>query len=193
MANKYLIPGAVIAAGIGAYIILNKKKTENFDYPVIDVPVVDLPEPTVPTINQHKILQKGMQGAEVAELQRLLGIYGDGVFGAQTEAALLAKKGVKSITLASYNSTATVNANPLKIGDRVMSYKKPGTAVTKVQALANSTYHDTGVVHGTISFGSEIGKIVAISTPSRSHYVVEVNGFLSNSLVWVKATDVVKY
>lgn len=51
------------------------------------------------SLNRDLLLKVGVKGAEVAVLQRLLTISSDGIFGTQTEAALLANKGVKQITL----------------------------------------------------------------------------------------------
>ncbi len=53
----------------------------------------------VPKLDTTKILSRGSKGLEVNQLQKLLGIEIDGDFGGKTEAALFAKKKVKSISI----------------------------------------------------------------------------------------------
>lgn len=57
-------------------------------------------------LNVNLVLKKGSKGAEVKELQKILGIKstiaGFGTFGTQTENLLIARKGVKQITLSKY-------------------------------------------------------------------------------------------
>ncbi len=62
-------------------------------------------------LDKNKVLKYGSNGAEVRQLQKWLGITADGIFGAQTEAALMARKGVEQITLAQFESSADVNEN----------------------------------------------------------------------------------
>lgn len=54
------------------------------------------------SLNVNLVLKKGTKGAEVRELQKRLGIVIDGDFGPQTESLLIARKGVKQITLSKY-------------------------------------------------------------------------------------------
>lgn len=80
---------------------------------------------TTPAANLDytRILGIGTRGAEVKELQRLLNADGatpplsvDGIFGAKTQAALLAKRNVDEITLNTYgtgrNNLTTANGLP---------------------------------------------------------------------------------
>ena len=62
-------------------------------------------------LNYNKLLKFGSTGAEVRELQKWLGITADGIFGAQTEAALLARKGVEEITLSQFQIALDTNDN----------------------------------------------------------------------------------
>jgi len=62
-------------------------------------------------LNYDKLLKQGVNGAETKKLQEWLGVTRDGIFGPQTEAALLAKKGVEQITLNQYQQAADVNDN----------------------------------------------------------------------------------
>lgn len=58
------------------------------------------------SLNVNLVLKKGLKGNEVMELQKRLGmkstISGYGTFGPQTENLLIARKGVKQITLSKY-------------------------------------------------------------------------------------------
>jgi hypothetical protein len=61
-----------------------------------------LPRTIALSLNRNLILKTGSKGAEVRELQRLLGFTGkgiDGIFGKNTLASLKAKKQVSQITL----------------------------------------------------------------------------------------------
>ena len=64
---------------------------------------------STPQLDKNKLLKFGSNGAEVRQLQKWLGVTADGIFGAQTEAALLARKGVEEITLAAFESTLDAN------------------------------------------------------------------------------------
>lgn len=63
---------------------------------------------SAPQLNYNRLLKFGSNGAEVRQLQKWLGITADGIFGAQTEAALMARKGVEEITLAQFENSADV-------------------------------------------------------------------------------------
>lgn len=76
--------------------------------------VTPVPGSTSTGLDYTKVLKRGSTGGEVKLLQYLLGVTTDGQFGPKTEAALLAKKGVKEITLYQYYVTAdavTANTN----------------------------------------------------------------------------------
>ena len=55
-----------------------------------------------PTLDTNKLLKKGIKGAEVGQLQKMLNIGVDGDFGKDTEAALFKAKKVKQITIATF-------------------------------------------------------------------------------------------
>ncbi|MGQ2982129.1 peptidoglycan-binding domain-containing protein [Flavobacterium sp.] len=193
-----MIVGGIALAAVAAFVLTKKKDSQpTFDpgqvapepTPVVNVPVT---QPVAISLNKNLLLKNGSKGSEVKELQKLLGISADGVFGAQTEAALYAKKGVKQITLNEYANVAGVNQNPLKVGDRVMANKN-GVKTTIANLAANQTYFDTGATYKAYGYGTEIGKIVAISTPTKSRYVVEVQvNTALKTKVWVNAADVIK-
>lgn len=100
--KKFLLFGAIIVVGV--FVI--SKILHNLPKPL---PAELQPE----SLDKSKVLEKGSQGAEVAELQRILkkdynadlgntGINEDGIdgdFGALTQVALKKAKGVEKITL----------------------------------------------------------------------------------------------
>jgi peptidoglycan hydrolase-like protein with peptidoglycan-binding domain len=194
--NKALIIGAGALAAVGAVMLLNKKNDTPVIQPDYTEPVNNLPVATNPstpaavTLNKNIVLKMGSRGNEVKELQKLLGISADGIFGAQTEAALFAKKGFRQITLKQYAESPNMNNSSLKVGDRVMANKKP-TPANKALKLATGGYADSGNSYGSFEYGKEIGRIVAVSTPTKTAYAVETTGLFS-SLVWINASDVVK-
>ena len=98
--KKYLIVGGAIVLGLYGYRMLMRKLNKPS-------------EEQISMLDKDMVLEKGSQGSEVAELQRILkddfgkylgetGVDNDGVdgdFGNLTETALFEAKGVKSITL----------------------------------------------------------------------------------------------
>ena len=98
--KKYLIVGGAIVLGLYGYRMLMRKLNKPS-------------EEQISMLDKDMVLEKGSQGSEVAELQRILkddfgkylgetGVDNDGVDGdfcTLTETALFEAKGVKSITL----------------------------------------------------------------------------------------------
>ena len=201
--NENLIIAGVGAAALGIFMLSRKKNTTFETFPT-DVPTsqptTSTPKPTTSTpkpaapvvLNKALVLKKGSSGNEVRELQRLLGIAQDGSFGPNTEAALLKKKGVKEISLNGFATAPNMNPNPLAVGNRVMANLKAGVKVYKAQLLANNTYSYTTNLYDTVPYGTEIGKIIMLSSPTKTSYVVKMTGTFSDQMVFVNATDVVK-
>ncbi len=199
-----VIVTCLAVAGVGFLVIssMNKKTNTAGTLPATSDPVPpktpatsntvpSTPKPSTPvTINRDLLLKNGSKGNEVKELQKLLGVTADGSFGPQTEAKLLAKKGVKQTTLNLYAKTNDVNPNPLKVGDWVMANKNKVNAYQN-KMLANGDYYKTKEIEEVYEFGAEIGKIIAITNDKLS-YVVQQSGFFS-TLVWVAAADVKKF
>ena len=182
-----LVVGGIALAAVAAVLLLKKKGSQapafNYQEPTPSPVTPTQPAPTKPviTLNKNLVLKNGSKGNEVKELQKLLGgIKIDGDFGQETEAALVAKKGVKQITLAQFATTATVNQSALKIGDTVMAAKYP-TKTTKADKAANGSYFDTKQAGENFQYGEAIGKIVGVSVPTKSHYAVQINSFIFNS------------
>jgi len=199
--NTDKLIGGALVAGIAIALIVRHNKKKQAALPEQTAPVAE-PQPENPslpaspssqggTLNRDLVLKRGSTGNEVRELQRLLGITADGIFGPQTEAKL---KAVKFVTQVSLNKFATLpgkNPNPLKPGNRVMANVRPKIKVDGVKKLASGDYSHTGQLLEYVDFGDEVGKIIAV-TPSGNYYVVEMPGFLTNKLGWVNAADVKK-
>ncbi|MXN90144.1 hypothetical protein GR160_02810 [Flavobacterium sp. Sd200] len=190
--TQYLVIGGLGLTAI-AYGLLKKKSVpvENIE-PITTQPTT--PVATTPTLNNSLLLKKGSTGNEVKQLQTLLGVTADGIFGSQTEAALKAKKGVTQITLAAYRTTADINNSALTVGTRVMANRTNGVAVNSVISLANNTF-SPGSYATTFNYGSEIGTIVSVSNPAKTSYVVEYSGWFTAWIptkYWVNAADVAK-
>jgi len=185
--NKILIGGIAVVV-IGFLLTRNAGQdtppgTEQSNDPVTSPPIVQ-------PINENLVLANGSRGQEVAKLQSLLGVVSDGIFGNVTENALYAKKGVKQVSLKQYATLANVVHGTLKIGDRVMANKKPGTQTYENLTLANGTYSNTGAPDDEVAFGQEIGTIIAIPL-DKVNYVVQRSGWFSG-IVWVRAAEVAK-
>lgn len=97
-------------------------------------------------LNKNKVLAQGTTGAEVREMQRMIGLSGsdvDGIFGPQTLAALQNAAGVTSTTLAKLPSqiasvTARKNASS---ADAAMKSKFPkGKSVTAAVPFKGYAY-----------------------------------------------------
>lgn len=201
--NMVVILGGVGVAAAAAYFIFKDKDIKilgsgaNEETPP-ELPAAgntsgSTPKATTPApaLDKGKILKKGSTGPEVKELQKLLGITADGIFGAQTEAALKSKKGVIQITLNEYNKVLTINQNPYKVGDTLMSNNKNGTPVRDAYVAADKHYYTNNDIETTIDFGKEIGKIIAVGSSGNS-YVVMIDGFLKDYPGFVNHVDVKK-
>lgn len=189
---------AVLALGaiIGIYFY-NKKDEPKFEElppetPALPAQPVKPTQPAQPAVaNVNLVLKFGSKGIEVQKLQTLLGAKADGIFGAITENLLFAKKGVKQISLSQYNSKPDVPKNPMKIGDKAMANKQE-VKVYENQILANKDNYNTGKLEDTYKYGEFIGTVKAI-TNDKLHYVLQDNDTFSPDLVWVKASDVIKF
>ena len=120
MKKNTLIIGALFVIGIASvvYFIYNKKNSLKNEVDELDDNRLLEPEKEMPILSDpsnlldgNKLLKIGVKGAETKELQRLLGIVQDGVFGNQTQTTLFNKKGLKEITLNNWITTPNT-ANP---------------------------------------------------------------------------------
>jgi peptidoglycan hydrolase-like protein with peptidoglycan-binding domain len=90
MKKEHIILASLGVAALGAFLLLNKKNED-----VVEEQAEPTSQPVYVKLDKDLILKRGMQGYEVKELQRLLGLSKsdqDGVFGGGTETALLNKK-----------------------------------------------------------------------------------------------------
>lgn len=177
--DKLLIGGGLLAVGTIGYLYWKKKKKEkNDDLLLDDIPepptVIDNPTPqTGAYLDRNKVLSKGSKGLEVRELQRLLGVTIDGDFGANTLKALQSKKGVSSISLASYITTKTVVNTAIKaiptalvvpkVGQKVMA-NMDKVSLFNAKRTASGVYFNDGskpFFGGTFNYGQHIGTFVA--------------------------------
>lgn len=176
--DKLLIGGGLLALGTIGFLYWKKKKKEKDDDLLLD----DIPEPPtvvnpIPTagasLDRNKLLSKGSKGLEVRELQRLLGVAIDGDFGANTLKALQAKKGVSSISLASYITAKTVVSTAIKaiptalvvpkVGQKVMA-NMDKVSLFNAKRTASGNYFNDGTkpfFGSSFNYGQHIGTFVA--------------------------------
>lgn len=159
--------------------------------PVDTVPVQTVVQTPVATVvlNADLLLKRGMQGYEVKELQRLLNVTADGIFGPMTENALYNRKGVRQITLNQFNKFANVVPTSLKVGDTVRSNMQP-FAIAYKNIYKNGMYYNTGVQVMTFGYLVTIGKIVAM-TADKTKCVVQINS-ITDPQVWIKTNQLAK-
>ncbi|MEO4005791.1 hypothetical protein [Flavobacterium sp. CAU 1735] len=189
----YIGIGAAALLGLGVYFYTKSKKNQSA--PTTDQPVIipTSPTPTTPTpmvLDRNKVLKKGVSGAEVKELQRLLGgLTVDGSFGTNTENRLKAVKNVIQITLNTYTTTASTNPNVYPNGTKVFAAKTSGAVVTFAKVRDDGAFLDTGTVFRTIPRGDTVGVIIS-RVPSGNYYVVRFP--YGDIPVFVAAVDVTK-
>lgn len=115
---NYNTIGIVAFLAIGAYFLFSKKQDDTTLPTENDQPQTPAPsEPQIINLNYNLMLKNGSRGNEVKELQRLLRITTDGIFGNQTEKALFTEKGVKQTTLNEYLNSKDVVKYKFKIAD----------------------------------------------------------------------------
>lgn len=200
MEAKKIIIGLGLLATAG--VLMSAKKNPTVPEPVAEPTPAPKPSPIV--LDKNKTLKKGVKGAEVRELQRLLGISADGDFGPATEAALLKAKGVTQITLNTFSSTkAPVNniaptptvstqVTPYKTGQRLMA-RISGAKLQEAVKKADNTYFPTNKIVKNVGFGQEVGTIVGIYKSSENNeylYRVEFAKLLGASIFFARHSEV---
>lgn len=184
--NENLIIAGIAAAAIALVAFVGRKKQS----PGIIGEMPETGSPITAVLDRNLLLKQGVRGNEVKELQRLLGVSQDGIFGPITESTLFQLKGVKQITLATFGTVLTLNQNALPVGTQVMA-GRGGAVLNRAEMAANGYYYDTGSEWTTVAFGKKIGEIKGVSA-TKSNYVVNYTGGLGNIMVWVKASQVQK-
>jgi hypothetical protein len=189
MKKEHIILASLGVAALGAFLLLNKKNED-----VVEEQAEPTSQPVYVKLDKDLILKRGMQGYEVKELQRLLGLSKsdqDGVFGGGTETALLNKKGVKSITLNQFPTKTNVASTALKVGDIVQPKNITG-ADGYENKLSNGNYINTGKYLDTWLYKEDIGKIIAFA-PDKINVVVKATHFFGDDeIVWFKTAELEK-
>jgi hypothetical protein len=193
--NKKVLIAVGIGLGVGLLALaLTSKKSST------SVLVTDTLPPTgggqttpTTTINLNKILAKGSTGLEVKELQRLMSITADGIFGSQTESRLYQLKGVLKASINQYKSLPTINTTSLPIGTRVMANSGINTETKLYTALqkADGSFYTNNEVSETVNYGNEIGTIKGMDA-TKNWYLVLRPEFFTDTYYFVKAIDVKK-
>lgn len=189
--KKIMIVGVGALAAIGIYFATRGNNEMVYEEIPNQIPTTT-PQPTPIVLDGNKLLKKGVNGSETKKLQTLLGITSDGIFGTQTEAALLAKKGVVQTTLNQFPTLLNINQNPIAIGSRVMADVKTGTPIFSALQKADGSYYSDYKILYYHDYGKEIG-IVKSHNDTKTWYLVEYTGFLgSKQFYFVKSSDLAK-
>lgn len=194
MKKEYLIVGGALALGIIAWA-LNKNKNTNVaaTSSVNETSTVNETLPQSTSLNEDLLLQKGSKGQEVSQLQKLMSISSDGVFGTQTEAKLFSLKGVTKITLRNFKNTPNINTTSYAIGTRVMANSKPDTPLYSAIKKADGTHYSDYTIQKRITYGQHVGKVIGVNG-TKTWYLIEIeNSIYFNDIYFVKAQDVIKY
>ncbi len=193
--DKVLIGVGLVAVGGIGYLYWRKKQKQKQDELLTDIPE---PETTIPAdipievpstgavLNKNKVLAKGSKGVEVRELQRLLGVTIDGVFGSITQTALQSKKGVSRISLNAYSKAKTnlkkvFDAVPIVLtlprkGQKLMASQN-NVSLYNAKKTASGLYFNTGTkpfIGGTFDYGQHIGVFVGAKVGAQ--YLINRDG-----------------
>lgn len=189
--NNYLYYGLGALSLCGIIFFATKKQKNNTGIVIDENQIVNETIPLPPIINKELLLQRGSKGLEVSELQKLMGISPDGVFGIQTETILQKLKGITSTTLNHFNNTPTINTNYLSVGTNIMADVKPNTPIFNAIKKADDTHYSDYKIIDRISYGQKIGKIIG-SNATKTWYLVQIEGLFTSKIVFVKAAEVAK-
>lgn len=194
--NTILYGGLALLAVAGIATLSSSKKPEKMlgqeNYESTSGGNTSTPTPTPAIANKALVLKKGSEGIEVIELQKLLSVSADGIFGNGTETALFNKKGVKQISLTGYAAAPNRNANPYQKGDKIMSNNIKGTQTYKAIQKANDVFYTNWDKEDLISYGQNVG-VIRSADATKTTYSVIVPTFIGTKIVFVKAQDVKKY
>jgi hypothetical protein len=193
MKKEHIYWGLAIISVIGlGYLIYTKYKGKGVE----TVEEIGTSADTIPgvAINEELLLKKASKGNEVKQLQQLMQISADGVFGPQTETKLIQLKGVKEITLKSFKASMNINQNALAIGTVVMANVDPKTAMFNATKKADGSYYSKDYkIERKVNFGAKLGVIILIN-PAKNWYLIEVDNllFFGTTMYFVKANEVKK-
>jgi hypothetical protein len=193
MKKEHIYWGLAIISVIGlGYLIYTKYKGKGVE----TVEEIGTSADTIPgvAINEELLLKKASKGNEVKQLQQLMQISADGVFGPKTETKLIQLKGVKEITLKSFKASMNINQNALAIGTVVMANVDPKTAMFNATKKADGSYYSKDYkIERKVNFGAKLGVIILIN-PAKNWYLIEVDNllFFGTTMYFVKANEVKK-
>lgn len=175
--NKIIVGIGALGVAVLGFMFYRKKQQETAQEstPATETPAVQVPATTTPvkgaTLNKNLILRVGSKGLEVRELQRLLGITIDGVFGSkETLPALQKAKGVSQISLNGFLAKTTTKpvatlpkttfVKTPAVGAKLMCIKD-GTKVFASRQNADKTYSKGDVLDLILNYGDEAGTYLA--------------------------------
>lgn len=192
MKTKDLLVPLGIGAAVGALFLLSGSGSSK--QPVVyDEVIPDETTPPPATVDPNKVVAKGSKGLEVQQLQKLMSITADGIFGSQTEARLLKLKGVKKVSINQYKKLPTLNQNILPVGTKIManiSFSTPTNLYTAI-VKADGTFESDYTVDETVNYGELVGTIKGVSGKG-TWYLILREGFMFDKMYFVRATEVKK-
>lgn len=176
--NKIIVGIGALGVAILGVMFYRKKQQETAqeNEPATETPAVQVPATTPTqgaTLNKNLILKVGSKGIEVRELQRLLGVSIDGIFGSkETLPALQKSKGVSQISLNAF--IAKTPAKPVvslpkttfiktpAVGSKLMCIKDK-TQLYGSRQNADKSYSKTEPFWsgGILDYGDEAGTYLA--------------------------------
>ena len=185
---------AIIAVGTGIYLY-NKSQTTPEVQQLEQQPAVAVADVIPKALNRDLVLQKGQTSPEVKALQRLLNVTPvSGFFGSITQAALIKRKGLKSVSLNQFDNAPNLNnvaivAGGLKIGDTVQAND---IAVKAYKNKATGTLNQMlNEVEDIYVMSQNIGKIVGFNATKGALLIKATFVIFPDKLVWV-ATNAVR-
>lgn len=185
--NNVLYAGVALLGVAALATAFSKKNTDSQE-----LPATNNQNTNQTTIDENKVLKKGVTGEEVKILQSFLGVGPDGVFGPITEAALFKLKAVYQTTLKQFKTLPTVNQQRIPSGTNIMCENKSGAKLYKTAKKIDGTFYMINDVYMTIGYGQLIGEVRS-STALGNYYLVKPYFYDKDNFdkyFFVKAADV---
>jgi hypothetical protein len=185
--NKMILGAGAIGLGLIGFFYWRKKQNEQQDDTILDITSVQegLPSGNISAVDQldrNKILGVGSKGLEVIELQKMLGLNPDGIFGTkETLPALQKAKAVSQISLNGFSiqktttkGTSKKKTKPTKTvlpkkGQKLMAIQN-GVTIFNAGRTAAGTYFNMGTKpfsKSSFDYGEYVGNFVGVNTASQ--------------------------